>query len=288
MTKRLTFKEALAQSKSLTMPAAHDAMSARLIEQAGFSGVAISGSAMLAARYGLPDMGVVGLADMIAASRDVIGATSLPCLGDGDDGYGGAKSVARTVRENEALGVGAIVIEDQARNAKQPGQQAARGIVDDAEIASKLRVASESRDSKDFWIIGRTDSYATDGMDATLRRAEMYLQNGADGIFCAGMKTEADLIKVGETFKGVPMVAVIYGGDGWPSMSISDLTDLGYTFIVYPLNLILPVCLAMGNALEELKQAIDSGGVPAPVPDEKRAREILNRAVNMDYWTGIE
>lgn len=285
---RPTFRELLQKGEPLVMPAAHDALTARLIEKAGFDAVAISGSSLLAARYALPDLGLAGLGDMLAATRDILGATSLPCLGDGDDGYGDRKSVVRTVKENEGLGLSAIVIEDQARSAKKPGQGPATSVVDEQEIADKIQIAVQSRESSDFWIMGRSDAYATLGLEGALKRADLFLRSGADGIFLAGVRTENDLVKVADRFSGIPKIVVIYGGDGWPNLSIKDLGSLGYTHIVYPLALILPVCLAIGESLERLKLAHDKGEAFPPFAEEVRARAYLTQAVEMQKWTALD
>lgn len=287
MLKRPSFRQLLETRRSLVMPAAHDALTARLIEMAGFDAFAVSGSALLAARHALPDLGIAGLADMVEATRDILSAVSLPCLGDGDDGYGDVKSVARTVRENEAIGLGALVLEDQARVAKQPGQAAAHAIVDEEEIAAKIRVAAQSRHDADFWIIGRTDAYATLGVAGAMKRAELFLRNGADGIFIAGVKTEADIVKVAENFRSVPKILVMYGGEEWPGLPVSDIEALGYSFIVYPLALILPYCLTVADILAEVKQATDRGDAPPSLVQEDRARTLLSGAVGMQQWTTL-
>lgn len=287
MPTRPTFRELLAGRSPLVMPCAHDALSARLIQQAGFSAMAISGSGALAARYGLPDLGIAGLADMSAITRDILDATSIACMGDGDDGYGDVKSVARTVRVNEALGVGALVLEDQARSAKRPGQSAAVGVVSDEEIAAKLRVAIETRSNRDFWVIGRTDAYGARGMEAALRRAELYLRCGVDGLFIAGVRKADELERVGRTFRGTPLSVVVYG-EGWPSLSIRQLHAIGYTQILYPLALLLPMCTLLVDTLQKLKHAMECGEA-APVPaDEKRARAIFANAVDLDRWMSLE
>lgn len=284
---RPSFRELLQTKRSLVMPAAHDALTARLVEQAGFEALAISGSSMLATRYGLPDVGLAGLGDMLPPTRDMLSATSLPCLGDGDDGYGDLKSVVRTVRQNEAVGLSALVLEDQSSMSKLPGQTPAKGVIGEDDMAAKLQAAVRSRDSSDFWIMGRTDSYATLGVDGAMKRADRYLASGADGIFIAGVRTEADLATVGRRFSGVPMIAVIYGGEGWPNLSVKELTDLGYTHIVYPLALILPICLAVVDTLKRLREATDHGGVMASTTDQERARAILNQAVELDKWLAV-
>lgn len=288
MPARPTFPALLSSGSPLVMPCAHDAFSARLIQLAGFSAMAISGSGALAARYGLPDLGIAGLADMSAITRDILDATSIACMGDGDDGYGDVKSVARTVQVNEVLGVGALVLEDQIRSAKRPGQNAALDVASDEQIAAKLRIAIETRSNRDFWIIGRTDAYGARGIEAALRRAELYLRCGVDGLFIAGVRKADELERIGRTFRGTPLSVVVYGGEGWPSLSVPQLHALGYTQILYPLALLLPMCTALVDALEELKQATERGEIPPVSVNERRARTIFANAVNLDRWMSLE
>ena len=272
----------------MVVPCAHDALSARLIQQAGFSAMAISGSGALAARYGLPDLGIAGLTDMSAVTRDILDATSIACIGDGDDGYGDVKSVARTVQVNEALGIGALVLEDQTRSVKRPGQNAAVEVVSDEEISAKLRVAIETRSSDDFWIIGRTDAYGAHGINAALRRADLYLRCGVDGLFIAGVRKPEELECIGRTFRGTPLSVVMYGGEGWPSLSVAELHSMGYSQILYPLSLLLPMCTLFADTLQTLKQAKNDGAMPPSIADEKRARAILGRAIDLDRWLALE
>lgn len=288
MPKRPTFRELLATGAPMVVPCAHDALSARLIQQAGFSAMAISGSGALAARYGLPDLGIAGLTDMSAITRDILDATSIACIGDGDDGYGDVKSIARTVQVNEALGIGALVLEDQTRSVKRPGQNAAVEVVSDEEISAKLRVAIETRSSDDFWIIGRTDAYGAHGLDAALRRGDLYLRCGVDGLFIAGVRKPEELECIGRTFRGTPLSVVMYGGEGWPSLSVAELHGMGYSQILYPLSLLLPMCTLFADTLQTLKQAMNDGAMPPSISDEKRARAIFGRAVDLDRWLALE
>ncbi|WP_107313333.1 MULTISPECIES: isocitrate lyase/PEP mutase family protein [Burkholderia cepacia complex] len=288
MRKRPTLRELLATGRPLVLPCAHDALSARLIEQAGFSAMAISGSGALAARYGLPDLGIAGLADMSAITRDILDATSIACIGDGDDGYGDTKSVARTVRVNEALGIGALVLEDQARSIKRPGQGAALDVVSDEVISAKLRVAIGTRSSDDFWIIGRTDAYGAHGIDAALRRADLYMQCGVDGLFIAGVRRPDELERIGRTFRDIPLTVVVYGGEDWPSPSVAELHHMGYSQILYPLAMLLPMCTLFSDTLQALRQAALDGVMPPVFTDEKRARTIFEQAVELDRWLTLE
>ncbi len=285
MARRATFRELLGRGAPLVMPAAHDALSARLIERAQFPAMAISGSGVLAARYAMPDLGIAGLADFSAAARDIMAAQGLACMADGDDGYGDVKSVARTVRSNESMGIGALVIEDQARQVKRPGQTAALAVVPEDDIAAKLRVAVATRDDRDFWIVGRTDAYGALGIDAAQRRAELFLRCGVDGLFVAGVRDPGHLARIGRSFKGTPLAVVMQGGDD--ALSVRELHAMGYTLIVYPLVLLLPMCRLFADTLTALQDAARTGASPPPLADATGALKILTDAVELSRWQGI-
>ena len=127
------------EHQPLVSPLAHDALSARLIEHAGFKTFNIGGSALLAARYALPDLGLAGFAEMLAGIRDIVEASKLPCLVDADDGYGDVKSVVRTIQGYEAAGVSGVLLEDQGREGKQPGAASARSVVPLEVMEQKLK-----------------------------------------------------------------------------------------------------------------------------------------------------
>src|SRR5499433_2312883 len=170
--RRSTWKELLAREKPLLLPVAHDALAARLIERAGFAAYSIGGFPLVGSRYGVPDIGLVGFGEMSAGMRDIMAASSLPVLIDADDGYGDVKNVARTIRGYEAMGAGAIFIEDQ-RAPKRCGHMAGKDVIDADVMAAKLRAAVDARHSADLFIIARTDARAVHGLDEALRRAEI-------------------------------------------------------------------------------------------------------------------
>ena len=185
-----TLRELHREHQPLVSPLAHDALSARLIERAGFKTFNIGGSAMLAARYALPDLGLAGFAEMLAGIRDIVGASTLPCLVDADDGYGDVKSVVRTIQGYETAGVSGALLEDQSREAKQPGAASARSVVPLEIMEQKLKAAMEARRNPDFVIIGRTDAYGAEGLDAAIERAERFLHRAEDaGGLCPGRQS---------------------------------------------------------------------------------------------------
>jgi len=285
---RTTIAAALAAERPLVMPLAHDALTVRLIARAGFRAFAIGGSAMLAARYALPDLGLVGLADMVAGIRDIAEATTLPFMADGDDGYGDVKSVARTVEAYEAIGVGGILLEDQERERKQQRADKAQGVVDRAVIERKLRVALGVRRSVETLIIGRTDAYGVEGLDEALRRGERFLSLGADGVFVAGLRTMADFEKVGSTFRGTTLLsAALFETPGMPWPSPAELGALGFTQVSYPATLMFRVADTIGTTLARLRRHAD--GVEPMRPDAATdARARLDDALELERWKAIE
>ena len=207
------WKQLLERERPLLLPCAHDALSARLIERAGFAAYSIGGFPLVGARHALPDVGLVGFGEMSAGIRDIMAATDLPVLVDGDDGYGDAKNVARTVAGYEAMGVAAIFIEDQ-RAPKRCGHMAGKDVIDADTMAVKLRAAAAARRNPDTFIIARTDARAVHGLDEALRRAELYLKAGADGLFVEAPQTVDELARIGRAFAGVPQIANMLEGGG--------------------------------------------------------------------------
>src|SRR5262245_15132816 len=172
MQARPTWKELLGRGEPLLLPCAHDGLSARLIERAGFAAYSIGGFPLIGARHALPDIGLVGFGEMSAGVRDIVAASRLPVLVDGDDGYGDVKNVVAMVRRYEDMGVSALFIEDQ-RAPKRCGHMAGKDVVDASVMTAKIRAAAAER--RDLFLIARTDARAVHGLDDALRRAEAYL-----------------------------------------------------------------------------------------------------------------
>jgi len=254
MQTKPTWKELLARGTPLLLPCAHDALTARLIERAGFSAYTIGGYALVGARYGLPDIGLVAFGEMSAGIRDIMAATALPVLVDCDDGYGDAKNVARTIAGYEALGVSAIFMEDQ-RAPKRCGHMSGKSVIAPALMAAKLRAAVAARRSADLFIIARTDARAVHGLDDALRRAELYLKAGADGLFIEAPQTVEELRLVGRAFAGVPQLAnMVEGGGRTPVLPPEELYRLGFCMIAYPTTLIFRAARTIEQGLAEIKQ----------------------------------
>jgi len=282
MQTKPTWKELLARGQPLLLPCAHDALSARLIERAGFAAYSVGGYALVGARYGLPDIGLVGFGEMSAGIRDIMAASSLPVLVDCDDGYGDAKNVARTVTGYEAMGVSAIFMEDQ-RAPKRCGHMAGKDVIEADVMTVKLRAAVDARESPDLFIIARTDARAVHGLDDALRRAEMYLKAGADGLFIEAPQSVEELAQIGRTFQGVPQIAnMLEGGGRTPVLPPHELYRLGFAMIAYPTSLIFRVARTIETALADLKagRPADNGAVV----DFEAFKDIVSLA----RWAGVE
>ena len=189
---RKTFRDLLKVDGPLVLPGAHDALSARLIEQAGFEGYFIGGFPAVGARYGVPDVGLKGLGEIAAAVHDILGATDLPVFVDIDDGYGDVKNAVHTMHTYERMGVAAMQIEDQ-KWPKRCGHMAGKTVVACEEMEAKIRAMAGERINPDTFIWARTDSRAPLGLDEALRRAERYLRAGADALFIEAPRTIEEL-----------------------------------------------------------------------------------------------
>jgi 2-methylisocitrate lyase-like PEP mutase family enzyme len=253
MPAKPTWKDLLARREPLILPCAHDALSARLIERAGFAAYSVGGYALVGARHALPDIGLVAFGEMSAGIRDIMAASSLPVLVDCDDGYGDAKNVARTIAGYEAMGVSAIFMEDQ-RAPKRCGHMAGKDVIDADAMAAKLRAAVAARRGADLFIIARTDARAVHGLDEALRRGEIYLKAGADGLFIEAPQSIDELTRIGRTFQGVPQLAnMVEGGGRTPVLPPHELYRLGFGMVAYPTTLIFRVARAIETALADLK-----------------------------------
>ena len=247
-----TWKELVSRPQPLLLPVAHDALTAILVKRAGFDAYSIGGFALVGARYGVPDIGLVGLSEMSAGVRDIMAACDLPVMVDGDDGYGDVKNVTRTIRTYEQLGVSAIFIEDQVAP-KRCGHMAGKDVVPTELMEAKLRAAAGARDSKDTFLVARTDARAIFGLDEAMRRAERYLKAGADGIFVEAPQSIEELRIVGERFGTVPQIANMLEDGRTPLLPPAELKKMGFSMIAYPCSVIFRVTQTIEKALADMK-----------------------------------
>ena len=245
-----TWNELLNSEEPLILPVAHDALSARLIEQAGFKAYSIGGFPLVGSRYGLPDLGLVGFSEMRDGIRDIMNATNLPVLLDADDGYGDSKNVTRTVRTYESFGATALFIEDQV-SPKRCGHMVGKSVIDAETMVRKIHAAVEAKTNPNTFLIARTDSRAVLGLDEALRRSEKYIKAGADGIFIESPQSVEELEQIGRSFDVPQMANMLEGGDT-PMLNPTKLYEMGFDMVAYPVTLLFRVVETMQNTLKNL------------------------------------
>jgi 2-methylisocitrate lyase-like PEP mutase family enzyme len=263
--------------------AAGDALTAKLIQQAGFPAYQVGGFALDGMRFGFPDMDVNRLGEKSAVVREIMQASELPVLVDCDDGYGDEKNVVHTIHIYDRLGASAIFMEDQ-QSPKRCGHMGGKKVIEPQAMVNKIRAAcSARRDPEQLFIIARTDAIAVNGVDDALRRGEMYLKAGADGIYVEGPRDIKELEKVGRAFKGEALVVTMLEGGGvTPWASPQEFHTLGFNMILYPTTLLFRQTRAIQRALTDLKAG-------RPMPDnESVTMTEFEKLVDIAYWKSIE
>lgn len=244
----------------LVMPCCFDALSARLIERAGFPLTFMSGFAVSAARLGAPDTGLISYGEMVAQGRDICAAVSIPVIGDGDTGYGNAINVKRTARGYAAAGFACVMIEDQAWP-KRCGHTRGKRVVSREEAVSRVRAAIDARnEGADILVMARTDARATHGLAEAIERCQAFREAGADITFLEAPLTEAEMRAYCEAVPGPKMANMLEQGDT-PVLPPQQLADIGYRIAAYPLTLLSAAAGAMRRALAALKRGETPGGL---------------------------
>jgi len=270
-TKASELRKLLSRPGLQCMPCCYDAMSARLIERAGFGLTFMSGFAVSATRLGLPDTGLISYGEMLDQGRNICGAVSIPVIGDGDTGYGNALNVKRTVHGYSGVGFAGIMIEDQMAP-KRCGHTRGKQVVGRAEALERIRAAVDARDANDndIIIIARTDSRATHGMEEALWRMQAFEDCGADVLFLEAPCSEDEMNSFCATIKGIKMANMVEQGRT-PLVSPARLEEMGYRIAAYPLTLLSACIHAMQKALADLK----NGDHPEALLDFPVLQEIV-------------
>lgn len=236
----------------LVMPCCFDALTARLIERAGFPLTFMSGFAVSAARLAAPDTGLISFGEMLDQGRSICGAVGIPVIGDGDTGYGNALNVKRTVSEYARAGFAGVMIEDQVAP-KRCGHTRGKQVVPFDEACQRLRAAVDARDEgADILIMARTDARATHDLDEGLRRMAAFAEIGADILFLEAPRSEAEMERFCREVPGPKMANMLEQG-ATPVLPPARLAAIGYRIAAYPLTLLLAAVPAMERALADLK-----------------------------------
>jgi 2-methylisocitrate lyase-like PEP mutase family enzyme len=246
----------LAKEGGLVLPGCFDALTARLIERAGYPGAFMGGFAVSASRLGAPDTGLISYSEMLDQGRNICAAVDFPIIGDGDTGYGNAVNVQRTVKGYADAGFACVMIEDQV-SPKKCGHTQGKQIVSRDEAFSRIRAAVDARDSMrdggtDILIMARTDANATDGMDEAILRARTFADIGADITFLEAPKTIEEMKAYCDGVPGPKMANMVEGGET-PFLPPEQLVEIGYKVIIYPISLMLVGLQVMEDALASIK-----------------------------------
>jgi carboxyvinyl-carboxyphosphonate phosphorylmutase len=255
-------RELLTTGELIVAPGAYDCLSARLIEAAGFRAVYMTGFGTAASYLGRPDVGLLGMTEMVDQARRIVQAVDVPVIADADTGYGNAINVIRTVQAYENAGVAALHIEDQLAP-KKCGHMEGKQLIPAAEMVEKIRAAVAARSSPDFVIIARTDARAVEGLDAAIDRARRYREAGADLLFVEAPESDRDIERVASALGDVPLLFNWAEGGKTPPMPLPRLRELGFRIVIFPIGALL----VAARAIRELMDTLVEHGTPAAAAD---------------------
>jgi carboxyvinyl-carboxyphosphonate phosphorylmutase len=244
-------RQLIEADEMLVAPSAYDCLSARVIAQAGFAAVHMTGSGTSACLVGHPDLGLATASEMVTHAMHIVLATELPVIVDADTGYGNALNVVRTVRELEQVGVAGIHLEDQV-TPKRCGHLEGKAVISEEEMVGKIRAAIEARKDPDFVIIARCDSGAVYGFDDAIRRSRAYAEAGAHCVFVETLTT-VDEMRTAIRSIPVPLLANMVEGGRTPFLTIPELQELGFGLAIYPLSGWMAAAAVMRELLKELR-----------------------------------
>lgn len=268
------FRQALSNNKPLQIVGAVNAYCAMMAQQAGHQAIYLSGAGVANASYGLPDLGMTSLNDVLIDVNRITSASDLPLLVDIDTGWGGAFNIARTVKEMIKAGAAAVHIEDQVAQ-KRCGHRPNKAIVSKEEMVDRIKAAVDARTDDNFFIMARTDAFAQEGLEAAIERAQACVEAGADGIFAEAIKTEAHYRAFSKAIK-VPILANITEFGQTELWNKDQLGEWGAAMVLYPLS----AFRAMNKAAETVYQNILQQG------DQKQVIELMQTRMELYDYLG--
>lgn len=263
------FREALRIEQPLQVVGVVNAYCALLAERAGFRALYLSGAGVANASHGLPDLGLTGFADVLEDARRITAASDLPLLADIDTGFGGAFTIARTVRELGRAGAAAIHLEDQV-GTKRCGHRPGKRLVSDDEMTDRVKAALDARVDDRFVVMARTDAYSVEGLDRAIERARRYVDAGADMIFAEAMTTLDEYRRFADAVRA-PVLANVTEFGRTPMFTTDELRDAGVSIALYPLS----AFRAMSAAAVEVFQMVRRQGTQKSLLDKMQTRDAL-------------
>jgi 2,3-dimethylmalate lyase len=260
-----TLRKRLQTKSLLVAPGIYDMVSLRLANTFGFEALYMTGFGAVASHLGLPDAGLATYSDMVGRVKLMAAMATSPLIADADTGYGGLLNVRHTVRGYEEAGASAIQLEDQ-EFPKKCGHTPGRRVIPMEDMVKKIRVAAESRSSRDFLIIARTDARTTLGLDEALRRMDAYAKAGADILFVESPESVEEMRKIGSTFHQ-PLLANMVEKGRTPVLSRADLEAIGYRIAIFPASALLAAVKSMSGVYAHLKATGSTADLPVPLED---------------------
>jgi 2-methylisocitrate lyase-like PEP mutase family enzyme len=263
MKKTARLRELIDDPEILSAPGAYDAFSAKIVERVGFHAVYMSGFGTAASVFGLPDIGLLTMTEMVANAKRMADAVSVPLIADGDTGYGNHLNVMRTVEEYERAGVAALQIEDQV-SPKRCGHMEGHKLIPAEEMVAKIRAAVRARKDPDLVLIARTDAISAEGFDEAIRRGNLYRQAGADLLFIEAPTAVEQLASIPKLVNGPTLVNL---APKTPYLHVKEYEKMGYAVAIYPPISITCVYAALKEKLTELKtEGMNKDGGHGGVP----------------------
>ena len=268
------FRQALVENNPLVIPGAINAYSAILAEQSGHKALYLSGGGVAAASYGIPDLGITTMEDVLIDVRRISNASSLPLLVDIDTGWGGAFNISRTIKEIIDAGAGAVHMEDQISQ-KRCGHRPNKSLVSSEEMQDRIKAAVDGRHDESFFLMARTDAIASEGINAAIDRAAAYVEQGADGIFLEAA-TSLEEYKIFKEHIKTPLLANITEFGKTPLFTKDQLGDVGVDMVLFPLT----AFRAMSKAAEKIYISLAKDGTQDGLLDIMQTREELYDRLN--------
>jgi len=272
------FRELLKQNSPLQIVGCINAYCAVMAEKVGHKSIYLSGAGVANASFGIPDLGITSLGDVVEDSKRITGVTNTPLLVDIDTGWGGAFNISRTIKELSRAGVAAIHIEDQVGQ-KRCGHRPNKEMVSTEEMVDRIKACVDAREDQSFFIMARTDAFANEGMASSIDRSMKYIEAGADGIFAEAM-TNIDYYKEFKEKVKVPILANMTEFGKTPLTDLDQLKSVGVDMVLYPLS----AFRAMSKAALNTYQALISDGHQKNVLDKMQTRNELYDFLNYNSY----
>ena len=272
------FRELLKQNTPLQIVGCINAYCAVMAEKVGHKSIYLSGAGVANASFGIPDLGITSLGDVVEDSKRITGVTNTPLLVDIDTGWGGAFNISRTIKELSRAGVAAIHIEDQVGQ-KRCGHRPNKEMVSTEEMVDRIKACVDAREDQSFFIMARTDAFANEGMASSIDRSMKYIEAGADGIFAEAM-TNIDYYKEFKKKVKVPILANMTEFGKTPLTDLDQLKSVGVDMVLYPLS----AFRAMSKAALNIYQALISDGHQKNVLDKMQTRNELYDFLNYNSY----